>query len=143
MEQVHNHAEGPRPGPAQVSTSSILAHLSSLLLEPVAPLTAMCPQVKLQPCRGDWRATRRLLLLLALVSAGAVVGGLLGLAHGPPKVSLFSGEGGQWDNGKGREQADQRPPASRGSRLNQAQHMPGNQRGQKPPQLKQRGRCPG
>ncbi|KAM5227337.1 BRICHOS domain-containing protein 5 [Ctenodactylus gundi] len=44
-------------------------------------------EVKTKPCRGDWRAAG-LLLLLAVVSAGAVAGGLLGFAHGPPKPLL-------------------------------------------------------
>lgn len=48
----------------------------------------MCPQVKAKPCPGDWRAPG-LLLLLALVIAGAVAGGLLGFTHSPPKVSSF------------------------------------------------------
>uniref|UniRef100_G1MHK2 BRICHOS domain containing 5 n=1 Tax=Ailuropoda melanoleuca TaxID=9646 RepID=G1MHK2_AILME len=44
-------------------------------------------QVKAKPCPGDWRAPG-LLLLLALVIAGAVAGGLLGFTHSPPKPLL-------------------------------------------------------
>ncbi|EFB17713.1 hypothetical protein PANDA_016236, partial [Ailuropoda melanoleuca] len=43
--------------------------------------------VKAKPCPGDWRAPG-LLLLLALVIAGAVAGGLLGFTHSPPKPLL-------------------------------------------------------
>ncbi|KAF6123260.1 BRICHOS domain containing 5 [Phyllostomus discolor] len=45
----------------------------------------MCPQVKTRPCHGGWRALGLLLLLLALATAGAVTGGLLGFSHSPPK----------------------------------------------------------
>nr|XP_023472330.1 BRICHOS domain-containing protein 5 isoform X4 [Equus caballus] len=51
-----------------------------------APLTAICPQVKTKPCHGGWGAAGLLLLLLlALATAGAVAGGLLGFAPSPPK----------------------------------------------------------
>lgn len=59
-----------------------------------ASLTAMCPQVKTSPCHGGWRALGLLLLLLALATAGAVTGGLLGFSHSPPKVSLFRTQAG-------------------------------------------------
>ncbi|XP_023044991.1 BRICHOS domain-containing protein 5 [Piliocolobus tephrosceles] len=54
-------------------------------------LTLMRPQVKTKPTCGGWRATGLsllLLLLLALATAGAVAGGLLGFAQGPPKPRL-------------------------------------------------------
>ncbi|KAM9209303.1 BRICHOS domain-containing protein 5 isoform 2-T2 [Dugong dugon] len=41
--------------------------------------------VKSKPCPGGWRAAG-LLLLLALVIARAMAGGLLSFAHGPPKM---------------------------------------------------------
>uniref|UniRef100_A0A2K6FDG2 BRICHOS domain containing 5 n=1 Tax=Propithecus coquereli TaxID=379532 RepID=A0A2K6FDG2_PROCO len=44
-------------------------------------------EVKTKPCLGGWRAAG-LLLLLALAAAGAVAGGLLGFAQGPPKPLL-------------------------------------------------------
>lgn len=58
-------------------------------------LTLMRPQVKTKPTCGGWRATglSLLLLLLALATAGAVAGGLLGFAQGPPKVSPSSAPG--------------------------------------------------
>lgn len=59
----------------------------SLLSNPIAPLTAICPQVKTKPCHWGWRAAGLLLLLLGLATAGAVAGGLLGFAHSPSKVS--------------------------------------------------------
>ncbi|XP_017366510.1 BRICHOS domain-containing protein 5 isoform X2 [Cebus imitator] len=43
--------------------------------------------VKTKPCCGSWRAMGLLLLLLVL-TAGAVAGGLLGFAQGPPKPQL-------------------------------------------------------
>ncbi|XP_032124134.1 BRICHOS domain-containing protein 5 isoform X3 [Sapajus apella] len=43
--------------------------------------------VKTKPCCGSWRTTGLLLLLLVL-TAGAVAGGLLGFAQGPPKPQL-------------------------------------------------------
>ncbi|KAM9209304.1 BRICHOS domain-containing protein 5 isoform 3-T3 [Dugong dugon] len=43
--------------------------------------------VKSKPCPGGWRAAG-LLLLLALVIARAMAGGLLSFAHGPPKPLL-------------------------------------------------------
>lgn len=46
----------------------------------------MCLHVKTKPCHGGWRAPGLLLLLLALATAGAVAGGLLGFAHSPLKV---------------------------------------------------------
>nr|XP_012599047.1 BRICHOS domain-containing protein 5 isoform X1 [Microcebus murinus] len=60
MEQESGCTESPGPGPAGVKT---------------------------KPCHGGWRATG-LLLLLALATAGAVAGGLLGFAQGPPKPLL-------------------------------------------------------
>ncbi|XP_048189076.1 BRICHOS domain-containing protein 5 [Perognathus longimembris pacificus] len=44
-------------------------------------------EVKAESCHGAWRTTV-LLLLLALATAGAVTGGLLGFAHNPPKPLL-------------------------------------------------------
>lgn len=65
----------------------------------------MCPQVKTRPRHVDWKAPGLILLLVALATAGAVAGGLLGFAHRPPKVSPSSGHSqghGQWE---GREEA--------------------------------------
>ncbi|KAF6123262.1 BRICHOS domain containing 5 [Phyllostomus discolor] len=45
-------------------------------------------RVKTRPCHGGWRALGLLLLLLALATAGAVTGGLLGFSHSPPKPLL-------------------------------------------------------
>ncbi|XP_070088543.1 BRICHOS domain-containing protein 5 isoform X13 [Equus asinus] len=68
MEQGSCRAESPGPGSVG------------------APLTAICPQVKTKPCHGGWGAAGLLLLLLlALATAGAVAGGLLGFAPSPPK----------------------------------------------------------
>ncbi|XP_063082386.1 BRICHOS domain-containing protein 5 isoform X3 [Cavia porcellus] len=48
-----------------------------------------CPtEVKTKPCHGSWKAAGLLLLLLALATAGAVAGGLLGFTHDPPKPLL-------------------------------------------------------
>ncbi|XP_029802588.1 BRICHOS domain-containing protein 5 isoform X2 [Suricata suricatta] len=44
-------------------------------------------QVKAKPCPGGWKGPG-LLLLLALAAAGAIAGGLLGLAHSPPEPLL-------------------------------------------------------
>uniref|UniRef100_A0A8C3WVM9 BRICHOS domain containing 5 n=1 Tax=Catagonus wagneri TaxID=51154 RepID=A0A8C3WVM9_9CETA len=60
MEQGSCPAESPGPGPVCVKTT---------------------------PCHGGWKAPR-LLLLLALATAGAMAGGLLGFAHSPPKPPL-------------------------------------------------------
>ncbi|XP_073916435.1 BRICHOS domain-containing protein 5 isoform X3 [Castor canadensis] len=59
MEQKGSHTEDSRPRPAEVKT---------------------------KPCRGGWRAAG--LLLLALATAGAVAGGLLGFVHRSPKPLL-------------------------------------------------------
>lgn len=125
MEQGSSHTDSPRPGPAEVSASTIpgtktcgcpgqgtgvhhpptLSPLfpkqtCSMVSNPVAPLTAICPQVKTKPCHWGWRAAGLLLLLLALGTAGAVAGGLLGFAHSPSKVSPTSAQGhGQWEGG--------------------------------------------
>ncbi|KAI5128129.1 BRICHOS domain-containing protein 5 [Manis pentadactyla] len=48
----------------------------------------MCPQVKTRPRHVDWKAPGLILLLVALATAGAVAGGLLGFAHRPPKPLL-------------------------------------------------------
>ncbi|XP_008049517.1 BRICHOS domain-containing protein 5 [Carlito syrichta] len=62
MERGSSHTENPGPGPAGVKT---------------------------RPCSRGWRAAGLLLLLLlALAIAGAVAGGLLGFAQGPPKPWL-------------------------------------------------------
>uniref|UniRef100_A0A8D2E194 BRICHOS domain containing 5 n=1 Tax=Theropithecus gelada TaxID=9565 RepID=A0A8D2E194_THEGE len=63
MKPVNCRAERPKPGPTGVKT---------------------------KPTCGGWRATglSLLLLLLALATAGAVAGGLLGFAQGPPKPRL-------------------------------------------------------
>lgn len=66
----------------------------------IAPLTALCPQVKTKPCHWGWRAAGLLLLLLALATAGVVAGGLLGFAHSPSKVSPSLGSG-TWAVGRG------------------------------------------
>ncbi|XP_028697402.1 BRICHOS domain-containing protein 5 isoform X5 [Macaca mulatta] len=60
MKPANCRAERPKPGPTGVKT---------------------------KPTCGGWRATglSLLLLLLALATAGAVAGGLLGFAQGPPK----------------------------------------------------------
>ncbi|XP_045045693.1 LOW QUALITY PROTEIN: BRICHOS domain-containing protein 5 [Desmodus rotundus] len=60
MEQGGCSAEDPEPGPDRVKT---------------------------RPCHGDWKVLG-LLLLLALATAGAVAGGLLGFSHSPPKSLL-------------------------------------------------------
>nr|XP_026241455.1 BRICHOS domain-containing protein 5 [Urocitellus parryii] len=60
----------------------------SLVSNSIASLTAVCPQVKTKPCHWGWRAASLLLLLLALATAGAVAGGLLGFAHSPSKPLL-------------------------------------------------------
>uniref|UniRef100_A0A2K6LM23 BRICHOS domain containing 5 n=1 Tax=Rhinopithecus bieti TaxID=61621 RepID=A0A2K6LM23_RHIBE len=63
MKPANCRAERPKPGPTGVKT---------------------------KPTCGGWRATGLsllLLLLLALATAGAVAGGLLGFAQGPPKVT--------------------------------------------------------
>lgn len=65
----------------------------------------MCPQVKTRPCHGDWKVLG-LLLLLALATAGAVAGGLLGFSHSPPKVSLLRTQAGAGVQ-KGRWRRDQ------------------------------------
>ncbi|XP_033285006.1 BRICHOS domain-containing protein 5 isoform X2 [Orcinus orca] len=70
MEQGSCRAERPGSGPVG------------------APLTAMYLHVKTKPCHGGWRAPGLLLLLLALATAGAVAGGLLGFAHSPLKPLL-------------------------------------------------------
>ncbi|XP_045726429.1 BRICHOS domain-containing protein 5 [Mirounga angustirostris] len=69
MEQRHCCEDSPGPGPVQ------------------APQTAACPQVKAKPGPGGCRAPG-LLLLLALATAGAMAGGLLGFTHSPPKPLL-------------------------------------------------------
>ncbi|XP_072871134.1 BRICHOS domain-containing protein 5 isoform X1 [Chlorocebus sabaeus] len=63
MKPANCRAERPKPGPTGVKT---------------------------KPTCGGWRATglSLLLLLLALATAGAVAGGLLGFAQGPPKPRL-------------------------------------------------------
>ncbi|KAL4686349.1 hypothetical protein H8957_005200 [Semnopithecus entellus] len=64
MKPANCRAERPKPGPTGVKT---------------------------KPTCGGWRATGLsllLLLLLALATAGAVAGGLLGFAQGPPKPRL-------------------------------------------------------
>ncbi|XP_011817806.1 PREDICTED: BRICHOS domain-containing protein 5 [Colobus angolensis palliatus] len=64
MKPANCHAERPKPGPTGVKT---------------------------KPTCGGWKATGLsllLLLLLALATAGAVAGGLLGFAQGPPKPRL-------------------------------------------------------
>lgn len=108
-----------RPMPARVSAPPTYAlleteaegspagqeeHLSPELLQPLpplnqpvawpplrAPLTPMCLQVETKPCHRHWRAPGLLLLMLALATAAAVAGGLLGFSHSPPQVSPFSG----------------------------------------------------
>nr|XP_025130777.1 BRICHOS domain-containing protein 5 isoform X3 [Bubalus bubalis] len=55
-----------------------------------APLTPMCLQVETQPCHRRWRAPGLLLLLLALATAAAVAGGLLGFGHSPPQTLRLS-----------------------------------------------------
>lgn len=52
----------------------------------------LCPQVKTKPCHRGWRAAG-LLLLLTLLTAGAMAGGLLGFMYSPPKVSTSSSLG--------------------------------------------------
>nr|XP_010337368.1 BRICHOS domain-containing protein 5 isoform X6 [Saimiri boliviensis boliviensis] len=61
MEPANCCVERPEPGPAGVKTKL---------------------------CCGGWRAAGLLLLLLLLLTAGAVAGGLLGFAQGPPKPQL-------------------------------------------------------
>ncbi|KAM5330540.1 LOW QUALITY PROTEIN: BRICHOS domain-containing protein 5 [Glossophaga mutica] len=67
MEQGSCCAEDPGPGPVRVKT---------------------------RPCHGGWRALGLLLLLLALATAGAVTGGLLGFSPSPPKVSVLRTQAG-------------------------------------------------
>ncbi|XP_033092019.1 BRICHOS domain-containing protein 5 isoform X2 [Trachypithecus francoisi] len=100
MKPANCRAERPKPGPTGVKT---------------------------KPTCGGWRATGLsllLLLLLALATAGAVAGGLLGFAQGPPKVSPSSAPG-MWTVKRGkrswhipvsssaRVQSRQWPPRSR------------------------------
>lgn len=66
--------------------------VGSLVSNPEAPLTVMCPQVKTKTCPRGWRAAG-LLLLLTLATAGALAGGLLGFLYSPPKVSHSSSPG--------------------------------------------------
>ncbi|XP_070218263.1 BRICHOS domain-containing protein 5 isoform X4 [Bos mutus] len=105
-----------RPMPARVSAPPTYAlleteaegspagqeeHLSPELLQPLpplnqpvawpplrAPLTPMCLQVETKPCHRHWRAPGLLLLMLALATAAAVAGGLLGFSHSPPQPPL-------------------------------------------------------
>lgn len=114
MKQGHIHTESLRARPVEVSVSTtpktrqgchkrgvspptILSpfpeQVGSLISNLEAPLTMMCPQAKTEPCLRDWRAAG-LLLLLTLVTAGAMAGGLLGFMYSPPKVSTTSSLGG-------------------------------------------------
>ncbi|XP_024840874.1 BRICHOS domain-containing protein 5 isoform X4 [Bos indicus] len=107
-----------RPMPARVSAPPTYAlleteaegspagqeeHLSPELLQPLpplnqpvawpplrAPLTPMCLQVETKPCHRHWRAPGLLLLMLALATAAAVAGGLLGFSHSPPQTLRLS-----------------------------------------------------
>ncbi|XP_044792119.2 BRICHOS domain-containing protein 5 isoform X3 [Bubalus bubalis] len=47
-------------------------------------------RVETQPCHRRWRAPGLLLLLLALATAAAVAGGLLGFGHSPPQTLRLS-----------------------------------------------------
>lgn len=61
-------------------------------LKSEAPQPVLCPQVKTKPCHRGWRAAG-LLLLLTLLTAGAMAGGFLGFMYSPPKVSTSSSLG--------------------------------------------------
>ncbi|XP_049760096.1 BRICHOS domain-containing protein 5 isoform X2 [Elephas maximus indicus] len=105
MEQGSCHVERPGPvgvsAPTQVPSPGIRTHgrpgqgrgmptshttCRGILLRLCSAMT-LCPQVKSKPCPGGWRAPG-LLLLLAVATAGAMAGGILGFAHGPPKPLL-------------------------------------------------------
>lgn len=116
MEQGHIHTESLRSRPVEVSVSATpppypqqehghhrrqgCHHLPSvpslssrsLVSNPEAALTVICSQVKTKPYHRGWRAAG-LLLLLTLVTAGAMAGGLLGFKYSPPKVSHSSNPG--------------------------------------------------
>lgn len=66
--------------------------VGSRVSKPEAPRPVLCPQVKTKPCHRGWRAAG-LLLLLTLLTAGAVAGGLLGFMYSSPKVSTSSSLG--------------------------------------------------
>lgn len=63
--------------------------VGSQVSKPEAPQLVLCPQVKTKPCYRSWRAAG-LLLMLTLLTAGAVAGGLLGFTYSPSKVSTSS-----------------------------------------------------
>lgn len=63
--------------------------VSSRVSKPEATQLALCPQVKTKPCYRGWRAAG-LLLMLTVLTAGAVAGGLLGFMYSPSKVSTSS-----------------------------------------------------
>lgn len=67
--------------------------VGSLVSDLEAPLTEMCPQVKRKACHSGWRAAG-LLLLLTMVTAGVMAGGLLGFMYSSPKVSTSLSLGG-------------------------------------------------
>ncbi|XP_021041648.1 BRICHOS domain-containing protein 5 isoform X1 [Mus caroli] len=61
--------------------------VGSRVSKPEAPRPVLCLQVKTKPCHRGWRAAG-LLLLLTLLTAGAVAGGLLGFMYSSPKPLL-------------------------------------------------------
>nr|XP_025130775.1 BRICHOS domain-containing protein 5 isoform X1 [Bubalus bubalis] len=96
-----------------------------------APLTPMCLQVETQPCHRRWRAPGLLLLLLALATAAAVAGGLLGFGHSPPQVSPFSGPRQRLrQSGRGGETSHAQP--SCGARAGSRHQKPRGVVGQSP-----------
>lgn len=126
MKQGHIHTEILRSKPVEVSVSttpttrtqgcqrrqechhvpfsapSLLTYqqVSSQVSKPEAPQPVLCPQVKTKPCHRGWRAAG-LLLLLTLLTAGAMAGGLLGFMYSPPKVSTSSSLGyTAWEEGR-------------------------------------------
>lgn len=64
-------------------------HTIPQVSKPEAPKPILCPQVKSKPCHKGWRAAG-LLLLLTLLTAGAMAGTLLGFMYNSPTVSTSS-----------------------------------------------------
>lgn len=115
MKQRHIHTEILRSEPVEVSVSTTPktrtqrcqrrrqechhAQFSAPSLsksapksKPEAPQPVLCSQVKTKPCHRGWRVAG-LLLLLTLLTAGAMAGGLLGFMYSPPKVSTSTSLG--------------------------------------------------
>lgn len=62
-------------------------HTIPQVSKPEAPKPILCPQVKSKPCHKGWRAAG-LLLLLTLLTAGAMAGTLLGFMYNSPTPLL-------------------------------------------------------